>query len=69
MAEKKDEGDTQGVSFNITLQPDIIEIIEKDVAAAKLWGKRRATICSNLIVDMLKRLGADGVIKLSKPGD
>jgi hypothetical protein len=64
---KTDEEGTGGVSFNITLSQEVIDIIENDVAAAKLWGKRRATISANLIVDMLKRLGAEGIIRLPKP--
>jgi hypothetical protein len=66
MVESTQDDEPPSVPFTIRLQPEIIEIIEKDVAGAKYWGKRRATICANLILDILKRLDAEGTIKPRK---
>jgi len=66
MADGAEEDEPPSVPFTIRLQPEIIDIIEKDVAAAKYWGKRRATICANLILDILKRLDKEGTIKPRK---
>jgi hypothetical protein len=66
MVEGAQDDEPPSVAFTIRLQPEIIEIIEKDVAGAKYWGKRRATICANLILDILKRLDAEGTIKPRK---
>lgn len=66
MVEGAQDDEPASVPFTIRLQPEIIEIIEKDVAGAKYWGKRRATICANLILDILKRLDSEGTIKPRK---
>lgn len=41
--------------FSITLPVDAIEMIEGGLIPFGLYGKKRATICSALILDMLKR--------------
>jgi hypothetical protein len=70
---KKDEEiegeDAPSVPFTITLPANIIPIIVNDVGAARVWGGRRATICANLILDMLKRLDQEGTIRLPKAID
>jgi hypothetical protein len=70
---KKDEEiegeDAPSVPFTITLPANIIPIIVNDVGAARVWGGRRATICANLILDMLKRLDHEGTITLPKVTD
>ncbi|MEX2455414.1 MAG: hypothetical protein WD470_11960 [Rhodospirillaceae bacterium] len=40
--------------FSITLPKDAIEMIENGLKPFGLYGKKRATICSTLILDMLK---------------
>ncbi len=46
-------GDSDQVS--ITLPMDAIEMIEEGLIPFGLYGKKRATICSALILDMLKQ--------------
>ncbi|MXY38499.1 MAG: hypothetical protein F4160_20055 [Rhodospirillaceae bacterium] len=41
--------------FTITLPVDAIEMIEQGLIPFGLYGKKRATVCSALILDMLKR--------------
>ncbi len=41
--------------FSITLPMDAIEMIEEGLIPFGLYGKKRATICSTLILDMLKQ--------------
>ena len=41
--------------FSITLPVDAIEMIERGLIPFGLYGKKRATICSALILDMLKQ--------------
>ena len=48
------ETDGPGVEFTITLPTDAIEMIESGLIPFGLYGKRRATICRALILDMLK---------------
>jgi hypothetical protein len=45
-------GNTQ---FSITLPDEAIEMIEKGLVPFGLYGKTRALIAANLILDMLKR--------------
>jgi hypothetical protein len=40
--------------FSISLPTEAIEMIEKGLIPFGLFGKKRATICSALILDMLK---------------
>jgi hypothetical protein len=67
--EKAEEEDAPGVPFTITLPADVIPIIVNDVGAARVWGRKRATICANLILDMLKRLDKEGTIRLPRTAD
>ena len=53
MAEAE-KSDGPGVEFTITLPGDAIEMIENGLIPFGLYGKRRATICRSLILDMLK---------------
>ena len=46
------EGESK--EFTITLPTDAIEMIEGGLIPFGIWGKRRATICAALILDMLK---------------
>lgn len=41
--------------FSITLPTEAIEMIEQGLIPFGLYGKKRATICSALILDMLKQ--------------
>ena len=41
--------------FSISLPVEAVEMIEKGLIPFGLYGKRRATICRNLILDMLKQ--------------
>ena len=41
--------------ISISLPSEAIEMIEKGLIPFGLYGKKRATICKNLILDMLKR--------------
>lgn len=50
MAKKPDSD-----QFSITLPIDAIEMIEDGLIPFGLYGKKRATICSALILDMLKQ--------------
>ncbi|WP_315836472.1 hypothetical protein [Bradyrhizobium prioriisuperbiae] len=42
--------------FSISLPNEAIEIIEKQLIPYGLYGKKRATICRNLILDRLKEI-------------
>jgi len=42
--------------FSISLPLEAIEIIEKRLVPYGLYGKKRATICRNLILDKLKEI-------------
>ena len=46
--------DRDSEQFTITLPRDAIEMIEEGLIPFGLYGKKRATICSALILDMLK---------------
>lgn len=46
--------DTEGVQITIRLPADAVEMIENGLIPFGLYGKKRATICSALILDMLK---------------
>jgi hypothetical protein len=52
--------------FSITLPMEAIEMIEEDLIPYGLYGKYRGTICRNLILDMLKQLAAQQIVR--KPG-
>ena len=52
MAERG-EGDSP--QFSISLPAEAIEMIEAGLIPFGLYGKRRATICRALILDMLKQ--------------
>ena len=40
--------------FSITLPKDAVEMIENGLIPFGLYGKKRSTICSTLLLDMLK---------------
>lgn len=48
-----DQGESP--QFTITLPVEAIEMIEKGLIPFGLYGKKRATICRALILDMLKQ--------------
>jgi hypothetical protein len=52
MVTEQSEG--EGVQITIRLPPDAVEMIERGLISFGLYGKKRATICANLILDMLK---------------
>lgn len=49
-------------SFTITLPDEIIETM-MDLLPSKAYGTNRAEIARSLILDMLKRLAADGLVR------
>jgi hypothetical protein len=49
-----EQSDGEGIQITIRLPTDAVEMIEKGLIPFGLYGKRRATICANLILDMLK---------------
>ena len=49
------KGKSNSDQFSITLPMDAVEMIEEGLIPFGLYGKRRATICSALILDMLKQ--------------
>lgn len=54
-------GDKDTDSFSITLPIEAIEMLEKLIPVG-LYGKKRATIASQLILDQLKHMRARGEI-------
>jgi hypothetical protein len=50
-------------SFTITLPDEVIETM-MDLQASKIYGTNRAEIARSLILDMLKRLAAQNLVKL-----
>jgi hypothetical protein len=50
-------------SFTITLPDEIIETM-MDLQPSKAFGTNRAEIARALIIDMLKRLHAEGIVRL-----
>lgn len=54
------EGNT---SFSITLPDEVIETM-MDLKPSKLYGTNRAEIARALILDMLKRLAVEGLVKI-----
>jgi hypothetical protein len=48
-------GMAESPQFSITLPAEAVEIIEKGLIPSGLWGTKRGTVCSALILDMLKR--------------
>jgi hypothetical protein len=49
-----EQGDGEGVQITIRLPTDAVEMIENGLIPFGLYGKKRATICAALILDMLK---------------
>ncbi len=50
-------------SFSVTLPNEVIETM-MDLKPSKLYGTNRAEIARALILDMLKRLAAEGLVKI-----
>ena len=50
-------------SFSITLPNEVIETM-MDLRPSKMYGTTRAEIARSLILDMLKRLAAEGLVKI-----
>jgi hypothetical protein len=53
-------GSTQ---FSITLPDEAIEMIEKGLVPFGLYGKTRALVAANLILDMLKRRDIRDIVR------
>ena len=49
------KGDRESPQFSISLPTEAIQTIEEGLISFGLYGKRRATICRELILDMLKQ--------------
>lgn len=54
LSDMRSKADGDSEQFSITLPVDAIEMIEQGLKPFGLYGKRRATICANLILDALK---------------
>ncbi len=50
-------------SFSVTLPNEIIETM-MDLKPSKAWGQNRGEIARQLIIDQLKRLDAEGLVRL-----
>jgi hypothetical protein len=48
--------DGESPQFSISLPLEAIELIEKRLAPYGLYGKKRATICRNLILERLRQI-------------
>jgi hypothetical protein len=48
--------DNESPQFSISLPNEAIEIIEKRLKPYGMYGKKRATICRNLILERLRQL-------------
>ncbi len=57
-------GDSE--QFSITLPLDAIEMVEDGLIPFGLYGKKRATVCSALILDMLKQPAVQDHIREGK---
>jgi hypothetical protein len=51
-----EQGEGEGVQITIRLPPEAIEEIENGLIPFGHYGKKRATICAALILDMLKEV-------------
>lgn len=49
-------------SFTITLPDEVIETM-LDLQPSKMYGSNRAEIARSLILDMLKRLASEGLVR------
>jgi hypothetical protein len=58
-----EQGDGEGVQITIRLPPEAVEEIENGLIPFGHYGKRRATICAALILDMLKKPEVRGHIR------
>jgi len=54
-------------SFSITLPDEVIETM-MDLLPSKMYGTNRAEIARALILDMLKRLASEGLVKFRASG-
>jgi hypothetical protein len=52
----------RNISFTITLPKEVIDTM-MDLQPTKIYGTNRAEIARSLILDMLKRLAADGLVR------
>jgi len=48
--------DDESTQFSISLPSEAVEIIEKNLKPYGLYGKKKATICRNLILERLRQL-------------
>jgi hypothetical protein len=55
--------------ISISLPSEAIEMIEKGLIPFGLYGKKRATICQNLILDMLKRPEVRDIVREHTKGN
>jgi len=52
--------------FSISLPTEAIEMIEKGLIPFGLYGKKRATVCRNLILDALKQPTVQEIVRASR---
>jgi hypothetical protein len=60
------KGDPETDQFSITLSLDAIEMIENGLIPFGLYGKKRATVCANLILDRLKTPAVQEQIRIGR---
>jgi hypothetical protein len=61
-----DKGEADSPQFSISLPPEAIEMIEAGLIPFGLYGKKRATICRALILDMLKTPAVQEQIRIGR---
>jgi hypothetical protein len=61
-----EQSDGEGVQITIRLPSDAVEMIESGLISFGLYGKKRATICTNLILDMLKTQAVQEQIRIGR---
>ena len=61
-----DKGDADSPQFSISLPAEAIEMIEIGLIPFGLYGKKRATVCRALILDMLKTPAVQDQIRIGR---
>ena len=57
---------TESTQFSITIPSEAIEIIDKGLIPFGIYGKKRATICRALILDMLKQPSVQEHVRIGR---
>jgi hypothetical protein len=59
-------GEAESPQFSISLPLEAVEMIEGGLIPFGLYGKKRATICRTLILDMLKQPAVQEHIRIGR---